>query len=180
MKKIIVIIAMLALAFNVQAQFSKANLVAGGLTCSMCSKAIYKALTKVSFVETVKANIKESSYTIVFKKDAAVSLDEVRKAVVDAGFHVAKLQVVADIANVEVKNDSHIKVGSQNLHLLDIQPRALNGEVVFTLVDKGFVSDKDYRKYSGYTTMKCYSTGFMASCCNKDAVTGERIYHVTL
>ncbi len=40
----------------------KVSLVASGLTCSMCSKAIFKALTKLDFVEEVKVDIAKSMY----------------------------------------------------------------------------------------------------------------------
>src|SRR5690242_4458188 len=87
MKKILMAVAMM-IAMSSYAQVSKAKLVASGLTCSMCSKAIYEALQKVNTIESVKANIKESSYDIAFKKDAAVNFDAIRKAVEDAGFSV--------------------------------------------------------------------------------------------
>src|SRR6478735_4260061 len=100
MRKIFVIIAVL-FATSGYSQITKAKLVASGLTCSMCSKAIYEALQKVSSVETVKANIKESSYIIVFKKDAIVKPDEIKKTVEDAGFFVAQLQLTMNFDNVE-------------------------------------------------------------------------------
>ena len=92
------------------AQVEKVTLVASGLTCSMCSKAIYQALQKVNVIESVKANIKESSYDITFKKDVAISFDDIRRTVEDAGFSVAKLQVTFNFDNVAVENDKHISV----------------------------------------------------------------------
>src|SRR5690349_21179107 len=68
MNKILMTIVMM-MTVSSYAQISNAKLVASGLTCSMCSKAIYEALQKVNTIESVKANIKESSYDIVFKKD---------------------------------------------------------------------------------------------------------------
>ena len=162
------------------AQITKAKLVASGLTCSMCSKSIYEALQRVSSVESVKANIKESSYNVVFKKDAAVNPDELRKAVEDAGFSIAKLQVTVSFDNVEIKNDEHIKVAGINLHFLNVQAQTLSGEKVLTVLDKYFESAKEFKKYAQYTTMKCFATGVMESCCNDKGAGGERIYHVTI
>ena len=136
---------MITLSSN--AQVSKAKLVASGLTCSMCSKAIYEALQKVNTIESVKANIKESSYDIAFKKDAAVSFDDIRKAVEGAGFSVAKFQVTVNFDNVVVENDKHVLVDGINLHFLHVQQQTLNGERVLTLLDKNFESSKDYKKY---------------------------------
>ena len=41
-------------------QIQSATLKADGLTCSMCSKAIYKALLKVPFVQSVTPDIEGS------------------------------------------------------------------------------------------------------------------------
>jgi copper chaperone CopZ len=68
------------------AQFSKAELQATGLTCAMCSNAINKALQKVPFVESVRPDIKNSSFNIVFKANAEIDIDALKNAVEDAGF----------------------------------------------------------------------------------------------
>ena len=178
MKKIFVIIAMI-FVISANAQITKAKLTASGLTCSMCSKAIYTALQKVNSIETIKANIKESSYTIVFKKDATVNPDEIKKTVEDAGFFVAQLQLTMNFDNVEIKNDEHVSADGLNLHFLNVQPQTLSGEKVVTLLDKNYEPAKEYKKYTGYTTMKCFTTGVMEDCCNKN-MAGKRIYHVTI
>ena len=64
MKKLITIIA-LFLVIQTNAQFSSANLQAAGLTCAMCTKAINKSLEKLSFVQSVEADIKSSSFNII-------------------------------------------------------------------------------------------------------------------
>src|SRR3954447_19581576 len=109
MRKILVAIAMM-ITLSSQAQISKVKLVASGLTCSMCSKAIYEALQKVSTIESVKANIKESSYDIMFKEDVTISFDDILKAVEGAGFSVAKFQLTVNFNNVMVGNDKHVSV----------------------------------------------------------------------
>lgn len=178
MKKILVILA-LFFAASAHAQITKAKLTASGLTCSMCSKAIYEALQKVSFIETVKANIKESSYSIVFKKDVAVDPDDLKKAVEDAGFFVAQLQLTMNFDNVEVQNDKHVAADGLNLHFMNIQQQTLTGEKVVTVLDKNYESAKEFKKYAGYTNMKCFTTGVMEDCCDK-TMAGKRIYHVTI
>src|SRR6187401_816631 len=81
MKKIILVILGLLLAISSFAQIKSATLSASGLTCSMCSKAIYKALGKVSFVKSVDADIEGSKYQITFKDGAVIVLDDLKKAV---------------------------------------------------------------------------------------------------
>ncbi|HEY6978167.1 MAG TPA: heavy-metal-associated domain-containing protein [Chitinophagaceae bacterium] len=180
MKKLLIVIMMVGTAASTHAQISKATLVASGLTCSMCSKAIYQSLQKVKMIEAIKANIKESSYDITFRKDAVIRFDEIRRAVEDAGFSVAKLQITINFENVEIKNDAHILINGLNLHFLHVQPQILNGEKDLTLVDKNFEPVKEYKKYAQYTMMKCFATGVMEMCCVVKKGNSERIYHVTI
>ena len=69
----------------------KVTLVASGLTCSMCSKAIFKALSKLDFVEEVKVDIEKSMYILAFKTGKKVEIDQIKLAVTDAGFGVQSL-----------------------------------------------------------------------------------------
>ena len=74
MKKFLLAIAFFC-SVNVFAQISTVNLQASGLTCSMCSNSINKALKSVDYVADVKANIKNSTFEISFKPNAKVDLD---------------------------------------------------------------------------------------------------------
>ena len=69
----------------------KVTLVASGLTCSMCSKAIFKALSKLDFVEEVKVDIEKSMYILAFKTGKKVAIDQIKLAVTEAGFGVQSL-----------------------------------------------------------------------------------------
>ena len=69
----------------------KVTLVASGLTCSMCSKAIFKSLSKLEFVDQVKVDIEKSKYILSFKPTSKVDLAQIKKAVTDAGFGVQSL-----------------------------------------------------------------------------------------
>lgn len=180
MKKILLIAAILCSTLSAFAQFKSASLRASGLTCSMCSKAIYKALTKVPFVRQVDANIETSTYTIQFRPGAAVEIDDLKKAVENAGFSVASLQVTATFPKTLVANDTHVVLAGTNLHFLNVKPQTLQGDETFTVVDKNFLTSKEQRKYGQYTKMTCFQTGMMAACCAKEGHASGRIYHVTL
>jgi hypothetical protein len=101
------------------------------------------------------------------------------KAVTDAGFSVAKLQLRVDFSNDKVQNDAHIKLNGKTLHFINVTPQTLDGEKTVTFIDKNFLAAKEYKKFKQYTTMKCYETGKMESCC-KVGKAAERIYHVTI
>jgi copper chaperone CopZ len=170
MKKIFFLLAVL---FSIQAnaQVTKATLQASGLTCAMCSKAVYKALAAVPFVAKVESNIEASTYDLVFKPDSKPDFDALSKAVTNAGFSVSMLKVTLKFNNEKVQNNTHVTLNNQVYHFLDVTPQTLQGEKTLSLIDKNFVTAKAYKKYDKMTTMACYQDGKMD---------GQRIYHVTM
>ena len=181
MKKIIAVVVMAFVTIALQAQFSKATLQASGLTCAMCSKAVKVALENVSFVQEVKVNIKNQEYTIAFKENSKADFDELKKAVEDAGFSVASLKVTGNFTDVSIGKDKHIKLDGKNFHFVNGDSKVLNGEQTFTIIDKNFISAKEYKKYSTATKMECIKTGKAESCCVKEGIdTEERVYHVII
>lgn len=168
-------------SITTRAQFKSASLQAAGLTCAMCTKAINKALEQVPFVQSVKVDIKSSSFLVTFKEGAPVDFDVMKKAVEDAGFSVAKLKVTGVFDKVDVQNDAHVQIDGKTFHFLNINKQTLQGEKAITLVDKDFVSAKEYKKYSAATSMACIKTGKAQSCCTKEGIAADtRIYHVTI
>ena len=181
MKKLLLILFASFLVVTTHAQFTKATLQATGLTCAMCSNAINKSLQKVSFVESVKPDIKNSSFAIVFKKNAEVNIDALKDAVEDAGFSVGSLKLTGNFIEVKIAADQHVKIGNDNFHFLSVKSQVLNGEQTITVVDKNFVSEKQFKKYSSATKMSCMQSGKAASCCVKDGIPASaRVYHVTI
>lgn len=180
MKKIIFVIA-LSFAMIAQAQVTRVTLQASGLTCSMCSNAINKSLKSVDYVENVMANIKTSSFDITFKPGASVNFDHLKKKVEDAGFSVANMKADVQFANVKVEKDQHVAYNGLTLHFLNANGEVLNGAKTIQLVDKGYVSAKDFKKNQLVTKMDCYKTGVAGTCCTKaGTTTGSRIFHVTI
>jgi copper chaperone CopZ len=181
MKKLGVALFAMLIVVSAPAQITKANLQATGLTCAMCSNAINKALQKLAFVETVKSDIKNSSFAISFKQGAAVNIDAIKDAVEGAGFSVGSLSVSANFDHLKVEADKHVRFGEMVFHFLNIQTQELNGEHAIQVVDKDFVSAKQFKKVQAYTKMKCIQTGKASDCCETDGIPADaRIYHVTI
>ena len=181
MKKVCLsVLVMLLVAFS-HAQFTKATLQATGLTCAMCSNAINKALQKVPFVASVRADIKNSAFNIVFNEGQEINIDALKKAVEDAGFSVGSLKLTGNFNEVKIAADEHIKIGNDNFHFVNVKSQTLNGEQTIAVVDKNFVTEKQFKKYSAATKMSCIQTGKAASCCVKDGIpAAARVYHVTI
>ena len=181
MKKCLLSFIVSLLSITGFSQFSKATLQASGLTCAMCSKAVKVALEKVPFVKQVTVNIKKQEYSIAFKENSKTDFDELKKAVEDAGFSVASLKVTGNFTDVNVEKDKHLQLDGKNFHFVNSSTQVLNGEQTFTIVDKDFLSAKDYKKFSTATKMECIKTGKAGACCVKDGIhSEERVYHVII
>lgn len=180
MKKILIAIALL-IATRSFAQVTNVNLQASGLTCSMCSNSINKALRTIAYVDNVVPNIKNSTFNITFKPGAKVNFDQLKKKVEDAGFFVAKLTATVQFNNVSIEEDAHVTVNDMVFHFLNVKSQTLNGQKEIQVIDRGFVSAKEFKKNSAFTKMDCYKTGVAGSCCSKHGVnSGSRIFHVTI
>jgi copper chaperone CopZ len=176
----LIILLLLTTSMAATAQVTGAKLQASGLTCSMCSKAVKNALDKVPSVEAVQVDIKNQTYNLRFREGVPVSLDELSKAVEDAGFSVASLKVTA-LVDVTLEKDEHIRIGDAYFHFLNASNQKLSGPVTFAVVDKSFVPAKEFRKYSAMSKMTCVQTGKAASCCTKESTPeGSRIYHAII
>lgn len=181
MQKIFLILLVLISSITSRAQFSTANLTAAGLTCAMCTKSIFNAIEKLPFVGKVDADIKNSAFQITFREGISIDPDALKKAVEDAGFSVSRLKLTGKFDNLHVSNDSHINLDGKTYHFLKIKEKSLNGEQTVTIVDKKFISAKEFKKYSASTDHPCVETGKAEECCAKLGAThNSRIYHVTL
>lgn len=180
MKNIIFAILFLFIGNTASSQITKAELQATGLTCAMCSNAINKALKKVPFVETVETDLNKNIFTIHFKNESQVDIDALQRAVTGAGFSVGNLWITMNFDHNAVKNDEHLKLAGLNFHFLDVKEQVLNGVERVRVVDKNYVTAKEYKKFAAKTTMDCVKTGFMSSCCKVEGEKGNRIYHVTI
>lgn len=180
MQKIFVLIALLISTAG-NAQIKKVTLQASGLTCSMCSNAINKSLQSLDFVDKVYANIQTSSFDITFKPGTAVDFDKIKNKVEGAGFSVAAFNAQVQFDTASIVNDTHLLLGGITYHFLNVGNQVLSGEKTLKILDKGYLSAKEYKKNSKLTKMQCYHTGMAEACCSKGNIAkGTRIYHVTI
>jgi copper chaperone CopZ len=181
MKKLFIVAAVLFSSIFANAQFQTASLTAAGLTCAMCTRAIYNSLEKIPVIEKIDADIKNSQFLITFKKGASVDPDQLKNAVEDAGFSVSNLKMTGDFNNIPVSKDSHVAIDGKTFHFIKSPEKLLNGKQTIILVDKSYVTAKEFKKVAASTDHPCVETGKAEECCVKMGSThNERIYHVTL
>ena len=174
MKKIFLIILVLIISVSSKAQFIKAELKANGLTCSMCSLAIHKKLQKLDFVDSIGNNIDSSIFILYFKKGAEVNADLIKQKVEDAGFFVGSLIGFIPFQNTKVDMDYHLSYKSALYHFVNSKPSVLNGIYKLKFIDKGYVSDKDYKK------LKKLSQGHSNHQMSSNNTIPDKVYHVIL
>ena len=162
MKKFFLLVA-ITISMVATAQISKVSLQASGLTCSMCSNAINKALKTLDFVDKIETNLKTSTFEIKFKDNNKIDFDKLKKKVEDAGFSVSAFVAAIYFDGVQLKENEPVQVGYQSLFFVNGKNQLLSGVQNVKVLDQGFVPSKQSK-----------SIGFSAQTRN------ARLYHVSL
>jgi len=171
----------LVFLINASAQVKRITIQASGLTCSLCSNAINKSLRSINWVAQVEPNIEESTFELTFTPNADVDFDLLKKKVEDAGFFVAKMVAELEIKQTAIQDDAHLEIQGKMMHFLHVGNKTIEGVVRLQILDKGYVSAKEFKRNARYTKMDCYQTGRMGPCCHQQQQQSlSRIYHVTL
>ena len=143
--KLFLLFISIVLSITTKSQITHVSLQASGLTCSMCSNSINKALKTLDFVEKIDANIKTYTFEIFFKAKSNVDFDEIKKKVENAGFSVSAFVATIDFNNVQLKATQPVVIGNKTLLFVNVKEQSLNGLRQVRVLDKGFVSSKEYK-----------------------------------
>lgn len=159
MKKIVILTVLFFVAVIGNAQISKAELTATGLTCSMCSKATYKQLMSIAEVEKVEPDLNNTAFIIYFKNGSAANISDIKSKVEDAGFSVGELVVTFNFNNQQAENNSSFTINNSTYTFMDTKSATLNGDKKVKILDKGYIVEKEYKqiskmieKYPSYAT----------------------------
>jgi copper chaperone CopZ len=142
----LVTLLIIALSLKANAQISKAEIIATGLTCSMCSNAINKQLKTLSEVDSVSTDLNTNTFTVYLKKDNMLKPRILKESVEKAGFFVGSMVLTVAFNKEEVKENQVVKAGEISYVVVDAKPKTLNGETKVQVLDKGFVTVKEYKK----------------------------------
>lgn len=133
-------------ALQANAQITKAELVATGLTCSMCSNAINKQFKAMSEVESVTTDLNSNTFTINLKKGNTLTPKSFKDKVEKAGFFIGSLVLTMPFNNIKAADNIAYNNSNVSYIFLDTKAQTLQGDVKVKVLDKGFVTQKEYKR----------------------------------
>ena len=129
----------------IKAQFVTGNVRVDGLTCSMCSKTVHKALSELSFIDSLTPDLQTASFKIVFKKNTKVELCDIKSKVEGAGFSIGEIKIDYRFNNLSASENKSF-TDNRTYEFVGVDSQTLNGMVTFKLIDKEFTSKKQNAK----------------------------------
>jgi copper chaperone CopZ len=127
-------------------QISKAEIIATGLTCSMCSNAINKQLKATVGVDSVSTDLNTNTFTVYFKKESKIMPRVLKEGVEKAGFFIGSLVITVPTENLKIEEDKTISLNGSTFVLLNEEIKKNNGETKLKIYDKGYVTQKEHKK----------------------------------
>jgi copper chaperone CopZ len=151
MKKIFYSVILLLLSYNMTtAQFTRAELRADGLTCSLCSNATYKQLKTLDFIDSIGMDLDHATFLLYFKTDKTVDFEKIKTRVEFAGFSVGMLKATYKFNNFTVDTAHCFNLDGAIFCFINANTETLNGEAELQIVDAGFINNKEYKRYAAY------------------------------
>ena len=147
LSKIMIIIAVL-LSTQMFAQITKVEIVATGLTCSMCSNAINKQLKKLPEVEKVNIDLNTNTFSVYLKSSNKITPKTLKESVEKAGFFVGSMIVNIDFNKQKIDDNIAVTANNIDFIFLDTDKKILHGPTELKILDKGFVTAKEFKKLS--------------------------------
>lgn len=156
----------LTITATASAQVKKAEIIATGLTCSMCSNAINKQLEAMGAVDNIETDLNTNTFIVNFKDNSFVEPVILKDAVEKAGFFVGSLVLTMDIDQDMITSEDSFVMQQNTFTLLD-KNSVQAGETKYKVIDKGFVTQKEYKKLAKANTKNA-----------SYAANAKQVYHV--
>ncbi|MGL2965923.1 heavy-metal-associated domain-containing protein [Flavobacterium sp. XGLA_31] len=145
-KIMLAILVVFAINTVTYSQITKAEIVATGLTCSMCSNAINKQLKALPEVESVTTDLNTNTFTVQLKKDNQITPIILKQRVEKAGFFVGSMVITLTLDNPKLDDKLSTNQNEKTYIFIDADTNQLKGQIVAKVMDKGFVTPKEYKK----------------------------------
>lgn len=127
------------------AQISKAEIVATGLTCSMCSNAINKQLKSMPEVESVSTDLNTNTFTVQLKANNTLTPKALKNSIEKTGFFIGSLVLTVDLGAVNTQEDEKVQSKSGTYVFVEKGKKAA-GPMQVQVLNEGFVTKKEFKK----------------------------------
>ena len=146
-KFIIVVILVMTTSIKSYAQITKSEIIATGLTCSMCSNAINKQLKSLTEVDSVATDLNTNTFVVYLKKQNKLKPRVLKERVEKAGFFVGTMLLTMPSSNNLKTNDNKTStLGGSTFVFLNEENQKNDGETKFKIYDKGYITQKEHKK----------------------------------
>lgn len=143
----VVVLLLLFASTTMSAQITKAEITATGLTCSMCSNAIFKQLKTIADVKNIDTDLNANTFIITFSEGNALNPKILKDKVEKAGFFIGSLVITANPETLNAANYIRVDKSIKN-----------NNDLQIKILDKGYVTTKEFKKLSKtYQTVASYA-----------------------
>lgn len=134
-KNILLFLFAMFLTVGSNAQISKAQIRATGLTCSMCSNAIFKQLKSLPDVINVETDLNTSTFFVTLSDSNSATPLIFKNKVEQAGFSIGSLIVTFNT-----------KTAMKSPYILIGESRIKSDKIQAQILDKGYVTAKEFKK----------------------------------
>lgn len=128
------------------AQMNKAEVIATGLTCSMCSNAIYKQLQKSPGVEKVETNLNTNTFTVFYKKNNQTKPIDIKDNIEKSGFFIGSLLVYLPSESLKINSKTTLEQDQTSFEVLDGNAKISTNETKLKVFDEGYITAKELKK----------------------------------
>ena len=146
LKTILLTAFVLLLSLSSKAQISKAEIIATGLTCSMCSNAINKQLKSMAEVENVSTDLNTNTFVVTLKDNSAYTANTLKESVEKTGFFIGSMVLTIDLGTVKITESQKITKQSGNYVFVNGGEKSVSGPVRVQVLNEGFVTKKEFKK----------------------------------
>ncbi len=147
-------------------QIQSVSIGVNGLTCSQCSRTVEMSLRKLPFVEDVQMNLEHTEGRIEIKKGSKADMEQVAKAVTNAGFSLRYLQADVAFNSQTTVSGSCMSLAGDEYVFSTPPAEPLRGMITLKFLDRNFLPKSDFKK-------------IQASLKNPCGATAGKVYHIS-
>jgi hypothetical protein len=130
-----------------EVQILSAKVGVNGLTCSICTRSVEMGLRRLDFVDSVVMSLENTDGEIYFRKDYPVNLEQLAKAIVNAGFSVRFVKIQFDLNHIELQETGSFVFQGQDFIWLDYKKTSGKEAVWLTLVGDAFLPKSEMKNW---------------------------------